>query len=279
VNSNIEFRKKRETGLIIQDTLAFLKSEHKSLIRLIAVYVLPFMALYAANQVFQFIQITESGFSAANINPERMAEEMSGFIGNLTVSVLFNVFVQSLLVAVVYSYIQVYLDKGKGNFTYSDISSILFANSLKSVSAGFIVALLAGFGLFFFIIPGIIIANSLSLTIFVAIFENTGPAEAIQRSWKLVKQRWWGTFALNITGVMVVYLVSITISIPGYIFDIFHNSQPDGISAPVTLPGWRLAIMGLTLTVSSIATIVPVIFLAFQYFNLKAQESDEISNQ
>ena len=130
-------------------------------------------------------------------------------------------------------------------------------------------------GLFFFILPGIFIANTLSLAMFVAVFENKGVGNAIERSWRLVRKNWWQTLALNISGILIVYLSSIIFSLPLYVYDIF-NAPPTGAELQLdNLPAWRLGMMGLSVAVSSLFTVVPFIFLALQYFNLSEETEGE----
>ena len=48
-------------------------------------------------------------------------------------------------------------------------------------------------GLLMLIIPGIWIVFSLSMVLPVVALENAGPAQALRRSFQLVKGRWWPT--------------------------------------------------------------------------------------
>jgi hypothetical protein len=266
-----DFRPKRESGEIIRTTMAFLRREYKPITRLLLTYVFPFMVLYAIMQVQLSLKLIEMNDGIAAIDPEKLVGEMGGIMKHLMFSLLFNVFVQSLLAGAIYSYIQVYREND-GQASFGEVTQRLFPNSLKALAAALVVTTFALTGIFFFIIPGIFIANILSLALFVAVFENKGVAAAIERSWILVRKKWWQTLALNISGILIVYLSSILFSLPLYIYDIF-NAPPTGAELQLdNLPTWRLAMMGLSVAVSSLFTVVPFIFLALQYFNL----ADEI---
>lgn len=270
------FRQKREPGDIINAALAFLRSEYRPLLRLTAIYVLPFMVLFAATQVFLQIKLTEAADVITELEPERLVQELGALYGNFLIIIFFNVFVQSLFVALVYSYVQLYLEKGKGNFSESEVTNLLFPNSLKAITAGFVVTIFSLIGLIFCILPGIVIANSLSLTMFIAIYENKDLGYSLTRSWTLIKRQWWITFSLNIIGILVVWLISITVTIPAVFFDYFGGTETVLTDEAVQIPQWRWWLSGLSVLVSSVAAIIPFMFLVFQYFNLAEHEKEEI---
>ncbi|GAP69340.1 hypothetical protein BA6E_11010 [Bacteroidales bacterium 6E] len=274
LHNYFDFRIKRESGEIIRTTMAFLRREYKPIVRLLFTYVFPFMVLYAVMQVQLSLKLIEMNDGIAAIDPDKLVGEMGGVMKHLMFSLFFNVFVQSLLAGAIYSYIQVYREND-GQASFGEVTQRLFPNSLKALAAALVVTVFALTGFFFFIIPGIFIANTLSLAMFVAVFENKGVGNAIERSWRLVRKNWWQTLALNISGILIVYLSSIVFSLPLYIYDIF-NAPPTGAELQLdNLPAWRLAMMGLSVAVSSLFTVVPFIFLALQYFNLSEETEGE----
>lgn len=256
--------------------MSFLRNEYKPIARLLFTYVFPFMVLYAVMQVQLSLKLIEMNDGIAAIDPDKLVGEMGGIMKHLMFSLLFNVFVQSLLAGAIYSYIQVYREND-GLASFGEVTQRLFPNSLKALAAALVVTAFSLAGFFFFIIPGIFIANTLSLALFVAVFENRGAGAAIERSWRLVRKNWWQTLALNISGILIVYLSSIVFSLPLYIHDIF-NAPPTGAELQLdNLPIWRLAMMGLSVAVSSLFTVVPFTFLALQYFNLGDPAEDDIT--
>ena len=125
-DKEIQFRKRREIGDIFTDSLQFLKQEYRPLSKLIGIYVLPFILLYGFVQVFiQKNVISQFDFS----NPETLVANIGPMYMNLLLFSLFGLFVQSLLAATYYSYVEVYIKKGRGNF---DLSEILTKSTLVS---------------------------------------------------------------------------------------------------------------------------------------------------
>jgi hypothetical protein len=123
------------------------------------------------------------------------------------------------------------------------------------------------FGLVLCIIPGIYFANTLSIAIIILIFEKKGLGNALMRSAYLVKSDWWNTFLINVVGIIMIWMVSLIMSIPtmitGLSVNIFSPEQ-----TPVEYPDWYWVLIGASTVVSSILYIIPYTFLAFQYYNL-----------
>lgn len=264
VEKEIQFRKKREIGDIFTDSFEFLKQEFKPISKLIGIYVLPFLLLYGLVQVYlQKNVISRFDFS----NPDTLLENIGPLYLNIFLFSLFGLFVQSLLIAAFYSYIDVYIKKGKGNFDLSEIIANLFSNGLLVIGGSFVLFFMVMIGVVLCIIPGIYFANTFSIIFFILIFEKKGLANAFIRSSALVKKQWWNTFLINIVGIFIIWTVSMIISIPtmitGFSKNIFNHDM-----APVEYPDWYWVLIAFSTIVSSVLYIILYTFLAFQYFNL-----------
>jgi hypothetical protein len=264
IEKEIEFRKKREMGDIFTDSFEFIRQEIKPISKLVAIYVLPFIILYGFVQIYlQKNVISKIDFA----NTEALLENIGPVYLNVFMFALFGLFVQSLLIATYYSYIEVYIKKGKGNFDLSDITPYLFANGLLAIGASIIVFIIVMFGLILCIIPGIFFANTLSIVFIILLFERKGLGNALIRSSYLVNRQWWSTFLINIVGLIFVWVVNFIMAIPtmisGLSISIFNQKQ-----SSVEYPDWYWVILGISTVVSSLFYIIPYTFLAFQYFNL-----------
>lgn len=272
----MNFAKRREPGEILTDTILFLKAEFKPIARLTAVYVLPFMILMAVVQVYLQIKLTEASEILNQLGQERLIAELGGLYGNMLLFILFNVFVQSLLAALLFTYISYYIRAGAGNFSDADISAMLFHNSLQALAAGFLVAALSLIGLMLCILPGIVLANSLSLAVFISVFENRQPGYSLIRSWMLVRRQWWVTLSLAIIGILFMWLVSIIFTLPIFVQNTFQSLQPLAAEKTAGMPLWHMIVTGIAVVVSSFAAIVPMTMMSLQYFNLLEREKEEI---
>jgi hypothetical protein len=264
VEKEIQFRRKREIGDIFTDSFEFLKQEFKPISKLIGIYVLPFLLLYGLVQVYlQKNVISRFDFS----NPDTLLENIGPMYLNIFLFSLFGLFVQSLLIAAYYSYIDVYIKKGKGNFDLPEITENLFSNGLLAIGGSFVLFFMVMIGVVLCVIPGIYFANTFSLIFFILIFEKKGLANAFIRSSALIKTQWWNTFLINIVGIIIIWTVSMIISIPtmitGFSKNIFNHDM-----ASVEYPDWYWVLIALSTIVSSVLYIILYTFLAFQYFNL-----------
>jgi len=260
----IQFRKKREIGDIFSDSFQFLRQEYKPVSKLILIYVLPFMLLYGVVQVYlqktiiSKIDFTDSEALLANIGPVYL---------NVFLFALFGLFVQSLLISTYYSYIEVYVKKGKGNFNLDEITPQLFSNGLLAIGASLLIFVVVMFGLILCIIPGIYFANTFSIVIIILIFEKKGLGNALIRSSLLVKSDWWNTFLINIVGIVIIWTAGFLMSIPSILTGLTAGVFTQG-QIPTEYPDWYWVLIGASTVVSSILWIIPYTFLAFQYFNL-----------
>ncbi len=261
----IQFRKKREIGDIITDSFGFLKQEIKPLSQLFLVYILPFIILYAVIQVY--VQMKIMG-NVDLSNPEDILSKFGPIYSNIFFSMVFGIFVQSLVIGTFYSYIEAYVKKGKGNFSLSEIKPFLFVNSLQSLGANLILVFLVMLGLIMCVLPGIYLANTFSILLIILIFEKKGIGDAFTRSWNLVNLQWWNTLLLNIVALVIIWLISMILSIPAMIAGISNTFFSLKETGTVQYPEWYWILIGVSTAVTAILYVIPYTFMAFQYFNL-----------
>lgn len=274
MNQPVEFPKKREVTEVITESFRFLGAESGSLMKYTLIYALPFIIIMAALQLVLSSEV--AGIQETLLSMER--EEMLGQLGPMYkkyfLIMLFNVFVQALFIAVIYTYIHAYLDRGKGNFTAGEITSAFFSNAWISIGTSIVVALLSMIGLIFCIFPGIFILNSLSLAVFIAIYEKKGIGYAISRSWNLVKLQWWGTFLLNLVGLMLAQAVAMILSVPATMGLESKVILAQGETFSQAAGDWRVWVFLVATIIGTLLSVITFVFLAFQYFNLKEREKE-----
>ncbi len=268
MDTPVNFPQKRETGEIYRDSLKFLRGEWKPLARILAIYVLPFILIYASAQVFMQMKLTGSAEVIRDMDPDKLVKEIGPLYKNLMITLAFYLFVQSLFMAAVFSYIQMYLIRGRNGFSSGEVVPNLSSNALLAVGATFSVALVSFWGLFLLIIPGLILANSLSLTPFIAIYERKGIYPALLRSFTLTGKAWWHTLVLNLTGILILWGVNILLTLPITASTTLAEPASGGTSPNPILETWQWVYTGASLGISSLFVLVAFLFQAFQYFNL-----------
>jgi len=272
-DNHLELRKKRDMGEVITDSFLFIKQEFKPLLRLVLIYVLPFILVLA------FVQVSVQTKLAGMIdpaNPEAFLNNIGHFYLNIFILSFFNLFVQSLYMGVVYTYIELYVKFGKGVFSKHDISALLFQNSLLAFGVNLFIFIVVIFGLLFCIVPGIYFANTLSLAVFAIVFEKKGLNHAVSTSWGLVHREWWNTFGINLAGLLIIIAAGILISIPSMIAGYSNVLVSAMQSGEYTFPTWYWILGGINSALSSILYIISYVLIAFQYFNLKERYRAEL---
>ena len=267
----IQFKKKREFGEIVSDSFEFLRQEYPVLLKLIIIYVLPFLILYGYVQVNIQMKFIGAGLDLSD--PESMMSKIGPIYLNAFVSTLFALFVQSLLASTFYSYVELYVKKGKGNFEFSEITSLLFSNGLLAIGANLILYVIVAIGVIMCILPGIYFANTFSLVLMIVIFEKKGIGDGFTKSWALVNSQWWGTFLLNILALLIIWVAGFIISIPTMLTGTANTIFGLQESGAVEQPSWYWFAVGATTVISSVFYIVVYTFLAFHYFNLNERFS------
>ena len=276
IDKEIQFRKKRETGDIITDSFKFLKQEYQPILKLVSIYVLPFILIYAYVQ----IQLQQKFIGKIDFtNTENLMANIGPVYTNLFFAGIFSLFVQSLLIATYYSYLEAYIKKGKGNFSLSEITPLLFSNGIMALKANLLLFLIVITGLFLCVVPGIYFANTLSIVVMVYMFERKGTVNAFLRTAFMVNTQWWNTLLLNILAIVLIWSAGMIVTLPtifaGASLDLF-GSKP--INAE-QLPMWYWILSGASSVVGSIACIIPYTFWAFQYFNLDERTKDKFPPQ
>jgi len=262
----IKFRKTRTTSEVISDSLSFLKSEYKTIFKLLSGYVFPFFVLnaflqvYVQQKILGKIDIYDSEALMANFGPVYL---------NLFLASLFALFVQSLLIGAFYTYLEAYIHKGKDNFELSDITPRLFSNSLQALIANFVLFALVLLGIMLFVLPGVYFANSFSILVFVFLFEKNNLGQSMQRSFRLVHVQWWSTLLINITGIAIIYFAGLILSLPSaFIGEETPAALPETetVAAGYSVSYWVW--IGISSVITSLLWVIPYTFMALQYFNL-----------
>ncbi len=264
-DQEVQFRKKREVGDIFTDSFRFLKQEHKPLLKIFGIYILPFIIVYGVLQVY--VQMKVMGKIDLN-DPDMILSNIGPIYKNVFIVSLFGLFVQSLLGGTYYTYIEYYVKKGGNNFELDEITPLFFSNSLIALGANLLLFVAVIAGVIMCIVPGIYFANTFSIVVMILIFEKKGIGNAFTRSWNLVNTQWWNTLLINLVGIIIIYAVGFVLSIPAMIAGISKTMFSIQQTGTIEYPQWYWILMGFSVIVSAILWIIPYTFLAFQYFNI-----------
>ncbi len=211
-------------------------------------------------------------------DPGEMGNVFSLLGGNYFLMMIISWLAVSMIVTVTYTYIRLYNEGAAKSTAITDILRLALKKYGGILLLGVLVTVVTILGMFFFLIPGIFLAVTLSLAYPIYMFENISVGEAFSRSFKLIKEKWWSTFGLLIISSLMAYVVQLVFSVPmmAVYFTSFFNIAEDVQNDPENISGiFEVFSSGYTtiaMTISMIGTYltysIPLIALGYQYANL-----------
>lgn len=270
---DLEFQKQHDFSEKINSTFTFWRQNFSKLGYALLMYSAPFFILafvllsLLINHVFMnFTQTTGTGTG--------FMQSSLIFYGVFTILLMLG---YTMVICVLYSYIKLYVERGKANFGSQDIWEVARENYFKTLLLQFIYISLVTLGVVLCIIPGIYISVVLFPVFFIAIYEDSDAFTAIKRCFSLHKGYWWQTFAVLLVIYLIIAFVSQIFIIPPYFATIFmtlNDFSPKTIIY-IVLVFTFIYIIGLMLVYT-----IPLIVIALQYFNIvEAKENPTLINR
>lgn len=289
----IEFRQKRDFSEKVSATFDFLRINFKSLARSIILIAGPLIlvgiaifVIFSARLVASFQELT---------NGDSLSSPLSIFtlFGGLAI---FIIVIYTAIVAVIYTYLQLYLDDSpdigdfqtifdytKRNFgiVLTSTFALLFLLVVFVILAAILFAALGGivgtsgvwltvvFGIFVIFPLFIYLAIGLSFVYFIRVIEGIGLWDSILRSFSLISGHWWATFgyviAIGFIQGFMGYIFQIPLLVYSAIFPLVSLSETD--TSAVYMAGY--VVLGLFYVFGSqLLNTFNLTAIAFQYFNI-----------
>lgn len=273
-SNKLKLMKIRDFGEVLNASFQFLKNEWKPIGKLLLYYFVPFLVIASALQSYAQTKVMGLMTNMNAQDPESMIESYTSLFTNplIIASYFFQILIITMLMGILYSYFDTYLKKGQGNFTMADISPILLKNSIKALGISIVIGIASTIGFIFCFLPGIFVANSLSLAAIAYIIEKKGFSDAMSRSWSLVKTQWWITLLIGIIGFIIVMIIGYVLGLPLTILTVTKTILSAQSGAKIDIPTWYFIAQGFISMISTVLYIIPYTFFAFQYFNLIERE-------
>ncbi len=217
----IQFKRERDFNDLISHTFDFIKQEYKTLGKALLTYAGPFVLITAFLGAMYQSGLYSDPDTFNNDNPLNM-------LGNIYSTQYFLFMLGSIisnvvLMSVVYSYIFLYVSKGKDGFGQDEISGLVIKNFVPVLFMLLVMSFMIGFGFIFIIIPGIYLAVVFSLVIYAKFTEDLSFGDAINRSMYLIKDNWWFTFGVLIVIYMIAAFSGSIFLIPQIVLSTFYT--------------------------------------------------------
>lgn len=268
MNEWINLREERDFGEKFNATFQFARQNFKNLGLCILILGTPLMILggiltayFQMNYQFNAIQ--------------RFDQIPSGFFGYFTLFAIANFIAYTWLFTVTLAYINEYLG-GNRNITPGQVFSVAISKFGKITGASIVVGIITVLGMILLLIPGIYLGVALLFVSAIIFIEGDPTFEAITRSIRLIKGKWWSTFGLVFVMGFVVGLMQFVFSIPSLIIAI-----PKALHQQLMVFDIG-SIIGQVITSIGTTLLYPLVFIAiaFQYFDLvERKESAGLKQQ
>ncbi len=290
----IRYQKERKFGQKINATFEFIRINFWPLVKSMLFIAGPFIvigSIFIGNfftQIFIMAASGESGPAGTDFNAA--ISMFVGIIGFL----LFLLLGGSAIIAVVNNYMKVYEEKQTHQLELADIWPAVKKNFLMVFGTMCLLSLLViilyvvvivPLTLVLAAIPGLFILGIIAfygaitylsviftLVFFIRIYERKDLGSALSRAFYLIKGYWWKTFGLLFVMSLIHSSITTLFIIPWYanlILYIFHNAQSNIFEEPSLLfTITNYATLILYMLSNFIFYCIPLIALAFQYFNL-----------
>lgn len=186
--------------------------------------------------------------------------------------IIFSVISYFLAYATVSAFITLYEERGSStDITPGAVWERITSNIGASVGAMVISLLLTLVGFIFFVIPGFYIAIALQFFMMITIREKLSATEALNRSRKLIVDKWWSTFGLIMIMSMVAGLIAIVFQLPFLIVTMFNTL---GLAKGyANMKTWVIVTNAVSILGTSIVQGLVWVALAFQYYNLVERQT------
>lgn len=272
-NAPINFKQERDFGDLFNATFSFISQEFKKLATAILYFVVPFlllaaiaMTIYSVKAQELMSQVIVPGEKPA---PFAMFSAMGSLLNYIGVAMALSLIASSMMLCTVYSYIQLYIQKGSDGFSINDVWIEVTKYYWRVLGAAIVVTLVVMAGTIFCLIPGIYFGVALSITFCIIIFEEKGFSAAFSRSMKLINTNWWHTLGVLLIAMIIVYIIMIFLSIPSVILgfkSIFANMKTGQVPKMDFSVGFYI-LNSLTHLLTQVAMTIPIVLTAFLYFS------------
>lgn len=268
----MEFEKTRSFKQILSDTFLFLKEHFIPLGKALIVVAGPFLlvtALYSSTFLIKILTTT----------PPESQKALIPDLETLKPYVLYNyvfIFITSIIIAaVVFEYVVLYIEQGSGPVQMGEIVERLKHDFLHILGAGFMSGIFIIFGMFLFVLPGIYASVLLSPIFMVILYERVSVSDSFIRCFRLISGNWWNTFLMLFVLIILQSLLALILALPQSIVSSQATAAMTSNGIPPTYQLWLL----LTSVISSLSYLlytIPMVAVAFHYFNLADQHPPEL---
>ena len=292
----IDYHQTRDFGKKMNVTFEFLRQNFKALGKSILMIAGPpvLLASLLLGSFFQDIFSNAFNQMSPGSNPMLGLFASPGFWMKIGLMIVFILVSSVASLATINNYILLYEEKKTNKIEVSEVWERVRETFMMYLGTCFLFTLLAiavyiglfipvallgavspiliGFGFLAMVLVVAYFFVASSLIFIIRSYEKMGFMEALVRSFRLVRGKWWSTFGI----ILVLYLIAGTISyvflIPFYIVTVIsslHNAGVEGFESTGSSFGiLSMVLLTLYYLAQMLLYALPSVGIAFQYFNL-----------
>jgi len=275
----IEFRKVRDLGRIISDTLSFLRQEWQPLFStIIRASIIPIIIALVIGVYFTGSSglVLQAYFEAAFSGDISSFFDYPNLDSFFMIFLLFSValiFATTTISVSIYAYIKSYI-AGRGSINYEDIRQTVKEKMVSLFLMSIVVSIISTIGYFLCILPGIYFAVTFTLAGPILVFQERGVFDSISDAFNFIKGHWWNTFGMILVIGILIAIVNWLLNLPmDYYVDSNITSLDSNDVLEIIADPIYIGFIILSFSLQFFFHIISMISMSFIYFDIEEQEN------
>jgi len=279
----IRFKKQRDLGQILSDTIKFFRQEGLTLVSIILkVSVIPILMVMVAGVYYVYISAKSQSNTYDSYGGFELDQfDIAGVMLALALLFVAYIVAYGLVSTTTLGYIDSY-EENRGEVNFSEVSKIIKTRFASYIGLSILSAIVMGVGLMLCIIPFFYFWPILALAPCIMIFQRKGAFDAFGDSFGYFKNHFWNIFGCILVIFILIFFISFIVNLPMTFYtngslNIFSTEATIDIDKMVTDPIYLI----LTIISYSIAFffhIITMIAYSFIFFDIEEQEHPSTSD-
>ncbi|SDD41521.1 hypothetical protein [Pedobacter soli] len=268
--NQLEFKKRRDFGQVINDTFTFMRQNFKPLIKtyftFCGLFVLASMAAMLMQQ-YKMVNIINTIGNGRNTTGIGFGS-LYGIEYFLTI--LFSLATYASMSVAILSYIAIYVQKGNQTPTTDEVWGYFKYYFFRVFGNSLLLMLMLGVAFIFCLVPGFWLFPFVAMMFPIMVIENGSLGYSFNRSFKIIKDNFWVTFGTLVVVWIIVYACMSMVILPTSLLNMVSMFGRKSPHMSVTLSMITTVLQSLC----QVFTIIPIITISLAYFSLVEQKEN-----
>lgn len=275
----IEFRKVRDLGRIISDTLGFLRNEWQPLFStiirasIIPIVIALVIGIYFTGSSGLVLDAYMQAAFSGDITTFFDYPDLDSFFMLYLLFVVVITFATATITTSILAYIKSYV-AGRGIINYDEVRQTIKEKMVSLFIMSIIISIISTIGTFLCILPGIYFIITLSMAAPILIFQERGMFDSIGDAFNFIKGHWWDTFGMMLVIGILIIIVNWILNLPMdyYVKANIKTLETTDVMEIIADPIYIVFII-VSFLMSFLFNIISTTSGAFIYFDIEEQEN------